>query len=134
MKQSLFILVAIIMLTGCRQFYEHPDTRESFIGVYNATEFSETYNVTNVFPMHITNNGAEDDPGIIITNFSNLGEEVRARVTFFEFRIPRQRIGDFNIEGSGRLGVNEVIIDYTMENALNREAPINILTATLKAR
>lgn len=134
MKQSLFILLAIIMLSGCRQFYEHPDTRESFIGLYNAVEYSETYDMTNEFPMVINNNGAEDDPDIIISNFNNLGEDVRARVAFFEFRIPRQRIGDYNVEGRGRLGVDQVIIDYTLENALDAQAPINVIKAVLTPR
>lgn len=134
MKQSLFTALVIIVLSGCKPFYEHPDTRESFIGLYTAVEYSETYDVTNEFSMRISNNGAEDDPDIIISNFNNSGEEIRARVAFFEFRIPRQRIGDFNIEGSGRLGVDEVIMDYTLENALDAQAPINLINAVLTPR
>lgn len=122
------------MLSGCKQFYEHPDTRESFIGLYTAVEVSETYNQTNEFPMRITNNGAEDDPGIIIYNVRNEGIELRARVAFFEFSIPRQRRGDYIIEGSGRMGVNEVIVEYRMENVLDDTEPVNILNVVLTPR
>lgn len=134
MKQSVFLLLAIFMLSGCRTFYEHPDTRQPFIGLYTAVQTSETYNTVEEFPMRISDNGAEDDPDIILYNVNNGGIELRARVAFFEFNIPRQRRGDYIVEGSGRMGVDQVIIDYMMTNVLDDEEPVNVLNVVLTPR
>ena len=133
-KRNLYYsLIALSFLLGCKRS-DPSVSRERFLGEFTAVQFSETFNRTRQFPVEIVSNGEPFSGAIFIKNFYNQGMEARARVDFFSFVIPLQRIDSFEIEGIGRLGVGEIIMDYTVENVLDDTVPIDVCRTVLSTQ
>ena len=132
---SCILVVVLLSLMSCGQFYESPDDRDNFVGNYQAVQYSSVFDETVEFPVDISNDGDPYSQGIYLKNFYGIASlEVLGKVRFFEFEIPKQRINNLIITGSARLGVDEVIMTYTVENRDTPSVPIDSLVTTLTFR
>ncbi len=131
MKQGLIILISFFCIASCSKKFE--DNRDDFSGNYQVEQFSETFNEVDQFAVEIVPTRDEHFDGVYIKNFYGAGIVVEADVERFSFVIKRQRIADFIIEGSGRLGVNEIIMSYTVENMSSENVVVDVCTAVLTA-
>ena len=119
MKKLLYLFSAFILLSACdynvTEFYPY-DERDAFLGRYEAEEFRETFGLVSFFDVRILRDNEYNSPYIYIRNFYGIGGEVFAEVRGNHIEIPRQRIGDYIIQGTGRLEYRDVVLTYVVTN------------------
>ena len=112
----LFILVAVIALTGCKKG-SSPDIRDDFTAIYSVvetwTENSKTVTRT-AFTMTVLKSSVTDEM-VLLNNFANYGAGITAEATVSgkTLTIPQQTLSNQRaINGSGTLSDQTLTITY----------------------
>lgn len=111
--KTIFAFAAVLLIaTSCNYYDIEPryDSRDKFVGYYDVEEFSETYHETTYYEMRITR--SRYDREIYLDNFYGANMRVYAIVSFDDIRIPFQVVDGYEIEGSGTLHYDELILTY----------------------
>ena len=121
MKKSSFLL--LVLVGSCQIIInEEPsyyDTRDDLVGRYQIDEYSET--TEEYFSYNIEILKSYNLNEVILYNFYDVGIDVIAQFNGYKLIIPRQFIGDYEVEGTGRLNDGELSISYIVRN--NYQAP-----------
>lgn len=117
MKNLSFLL--FIVLGSCQIIlYEEPsyyDKRDEIVGSYEIDEYSETTEYYYSYTIEVIKTCCDEDE-VIIRNFYDVGLEVVARFDGYKLTIPRQYIGDYEVEGTGKLDGSEFSLSYIVRN------------------
>lgn len=95
-------------------FKEDVECIPALLGKYSTTEDCQGSPIYN-YTATVTQNPI-DKKGIIISNFANVGIDVKATVVCGSNKItvPEQYIGDYTVSGTGDVVGNKLKIDYTL--------------------
>ncbi|MCC5946513.1 MAG: hypothetical protein JJT94_16400 [Bernardetiaceae bacterium] len=98
---SLLLLVFVVLFTACEG--ADPDPRRRFVGSYDIEEIEIFTGFQDFYRIRIRE-VAHSDSLIHIENFFNTNRTIEATVVSRNrFAISRQRIGVFEVEGTGQL-------------------------------
>src|SRR5688572_2536210 len=116
MKNLISFTALVLLATSCTFYDVEPryDSRDKFVGYYDAEEYSETYNDMTFYEMRISKSGYDRE--IYLNNFYGADLRVYATVSFDEIRIPFQVIDGYEIEGSGSIYRNELSLSYRVRD------------------
>jgi hypothetical protein len=116
MKNLIAFGVLIVVATSCTFYDVEPryDSRDKFVGYYDAEEYSEKYHSTTFYEMRISRSRYNNE--VYIDNFYAADIRVYATVTFNDIRIPFQIVDGYEIEGSGALYRNELNLTYRVKD------------------
>lgn len=117
--KHLYLLFAFV-LGSCQiiLYDDEPrywDDRDDFIGYYEVSEYSETTDLYFDYEVDIVKSCCNDYE-ILIRNFYDVDLEVRAHVNGYKLTIPRQYIGRYEIEGTGRIDNDRLTLSYVVRN------------------
>lgn len=116
--KKLYLLL-FIALGSCQIIlYDEPsyyDDRDDLVGHYELDEFSETTELYFTYNIEILRSCCNSDE-VYIRNFYDVGLEVVALFDGYKLIIPRQFIGDYEVEGTGRLKGSELTLSYIVRN------------------
>ena len=108
-----------ITLGGCQIIiYDEPsyfDKRDVLVGFYEIEEYSETTDLYFNYEIDIVKSCCDENE-VLIRNFYDVDLEVSAFFNGSKLAIPRQYIGDYEIEGTGRLESSTLTISYVVRN------------------
>ena len=114
----LYIL-SFLLLGSCQIYiYDEPtywDDRDDFVGNYEVEEYSETTDQYFNYNIDIVKSCCNEGE-VIIYNFYDVDLDVVAIVNGYKLTIPRQYIGDYEIEGTGRLENLTLSLSYVVRN------------------
>ena len=116
MKNLIVFAALLVVAASCNDYEATPryDDRNKFVGYYDAEEYSETYHEVTTYEMRISK--SRYDREIYIDNFYASDLRVYAIVNYDEIRIPFQIVDGFEIEGSGRLYLDELNLTYRVKD------------------
>ncbi len=116
MKTIISFIALILLASGCYMGDVEPryDSRDRFVGYYEAEEYSDTYNTTTYYKLRISKSGYDRE--IYLNNFYDADIRVYATVNFDDLRIPLQVVDGYEIEGTGTLYRNELTLQYRVED------------------
>lgn len=116
MKKLIVFGVLIVVAASCTFYDVEPryDSRDKFVGYYDVEEYSETYNETTYYEMHISTSRYRNE--VYIDNFYAANIRVYATVSFNDIRIPFQIVDGYEIEGSGTLYHDELNLTYRVKD------------------
>ena len=116
MKNLIAFAALILVAASCNDDDVAPryDDRNKFVGYYDVEEYSETYHEVTTYEMRISK--SRYDREIYIDNFYASDLRVYAIVNDDEIRIPFQIVDGFEIEGSGRLYLDELNLTYRVKD------------------
>lgn len=115
--KKLIVFGALIVVAASCTFYDvepRYDSRDRFVGYYDVEEYSETYNETTHYEMHISRSRYSNE--VHIDNFYAANIRVYATVSFNDIRIPFQIVDGYEIEGSGTLYRDELNLTYRVKD------------------
>ena len=117
MRNLYFIL--LFTLGSCQIIiFDEPsyyDIRNELVGRYELDEFSETTERYYSYTIEILKSCCDEEE-VYIRNFYDVGIEVIAKFNGYKLTIPRQFVGDYEIEGTGRLEGSELSLSYIVRN------------------
>lgn len=118
MKRALLGISILLLISSCDVVIveEAWDPRTPFLGRFDTEEYSETLDAFSYYYVFII---ADADPFsnvIYIRNFYGANIEIFGEVNGNKLTIPRQRIGNFVVEGIGSLDFGELVMSYTVED------------------
>lgn len=113
-------LLFVFALGGCQIILYDDDTRywddrDDFVGYYEVEEYSETTDLYFNYEIDIVKSCCNSNE-VFIRNFYDVDLEVRARVNGYRLTIPRQYIGNYEIEGTGRVDNFRLSLSYVVRN------------------
>lgn len=117
MKIILVFLAALLMVS-CDVYYVDPDPivvyddRDAFVGSYEVSEYSATYDEYWEYDVSIYKGGGE----LVIDNFYNSGLRVYANVNGSNFTIPWQTIDGYEIQGDGYVRGTKLVFNYKVRD------------------
>ena len=116
MKTFISFIALLLIATSCSFYEVEPryDNRNKFVGYYDAEEYSETYQNITYYEIRISK--SRYDREIYIDNFYAADIRVYATVSFDDIRIPFQIVEGYEIEGTGSLYRNELILNYRVKD------------------
>ncbi len=94
---------------------DYYDDRDDLVGRYELDEYSETTEYYYTYTIEIVKSCCDSDE-VYLRNFYDVDLEVVARFDGYKLIIPRQYIGDYEIEGTGRLDGSELSLSYIVRN------------------
>ncbi len=117
MKKLSFLL---FVLAGSCQIIinEEPsyyDSRDELTGRYQIDEYSESTEQHFSYSIEILKSCCNSNE-VILYNFYDVGIEATAQFDGYKLIISRQFIGDYEVEGTGRLLDNELSLSYIVRN------------------
>lgn len=104
------------------------DDRDDFVGFYEVDEYSETTDLYFRYEIDIVKSCCNDTE-VLIRNFYDVDLEVRGYVNDYKLSIPRQYIGRYEIEGTGRVDGSRLSLSYVVRNP-NQYPATDFLSAT----
>ena len=119
MKKILPGIFTLLLVSSCHLMIveEFPyDDRDNFTGRFEAEEYSETYDGFTYYDVTILRDSDHNSSVIYLRNFYGLGFEVYAEVYGDKLTIPRQRINDIIIQGTGRLDYDDILLTYSIDS------------------
>ena len=137
MKKGLLLLPVLILLSSCNitLIEEAPyDPRNNFLGRFEAEEYSETYDLLSFYNMRVVKDGDPFNNVIYLRNFYAVDIEVFAEVIGNRVNIPRQRIGDFIVQGTGRNEFGDIYLTYSVEDLFSNDGVTDFCNAILRRR
>ena len=110
------ILIAVVTFSCDVVIVEQPyiDPRDKFLGHYEIDEYSQTLDWHTIYYVDVLKSGGEYGNDIFISNFYDIGVQVRAEVHGSKLVIPWQVRGRYEIEGSGVINGNRLDLVYTV--------------------
>lgn len=116
MKKPIFFIAVALTASSCTFYDVEPryDERNKFVGSYDVEEYSETYQEVTLYEIRISR--SRYDREIYIDNFYAADIRVYATVSFDNVRIPFQVVEGYEIEGTGSLHGNELILSYRVKD------------------
>lgn len=116
MKTFIPFIALILLAASCTYYDVEPryDSRNKFVGYYDAEEYSETYGDITYYELRILK--SRYDREIYIDNFYASDMRIYAIVSFDDIRIPYQVVDGYEIEGSGTLYGNELNLTYRVKD------------------
>ena len=112
-------LLSFLVLGSCQIIvYEEPtyyDDRDNVVGYYEVDEYSETTEQYFNYGIDVVKSCCNDNE-IIIYNFYDVDLDVVASINGSRIKIPLQHIGDYEIEGTGRIENNSFTFTYVVHN------------------
>ena len=136
MKKVLLILSVLALLSSCDITYiEVPfDERENYLGRFEAEEYSETYDQLTYYNMRIVRDSDDFSNVIYIRNFYAVDIEVFAEVRGDRVTIPRQIVGGYIIEGTGRNEFGDLYLTYSVVDTFAPNNPTDFCNAVIIRR
>jgi len=136
MKKGLLILSVLALLSSCDITYiEVPfDERENYLGRFESEEYSETYDQLTYYNMRIVRDSDDFSNVIYIRNFYAVDIEVFAEVRGDRVTIPRQIVGGYIIEGTGRNEFGDLYLTYSVVDTFAPNNPTDFCNAVLIRR
>ena len=117
MKKLSFLL--LILAGSCQLIInEEPnyyDARDNLVGRYQVDEFSESTEQYFSYSIDIYKSCCNSNE-VVIYNFYDVDLEVSAQFDGYKLIIPSQYIGDYKVEGTGRLENGELTVSYVVHN------------------
>ena len=119
MKKLIPFTALILFAASCTFYDVEPryDSRNKFVGYYDVEEYSETFNDMSYYEIRISK--SRYDREVYIDNFYASDLRVYATVSFEDIRIPFQVVDGYEIEGTGSLHHNELILNYRVLDLYN---------------
>ena len=120
--KKLFLFTAILFLGGCEIFiYEksYVNNRDTFVGNYEVDEYSQTTEQYYTYSMTIQKSCCNARE-IKINNFYGVGISVIAIVNDSRITIPLQLVNGYEIDGTGKLTFNRLVMTYIVRDLNNR--------------
>lgn len=120
MKKLYLLPVLIFLFASCEVIIVEPvyDYRNDIIGNWELEEYSETYNITTIFPISISKS-LNDFDAIRIHNFYDVNITVRAYLDGNRIIIPLQVRNGYEIEGVGNIRASKITFSYSVYDQLN---------------
>ncbi|WP_268124859.1 hypothetical protein [Roseivirga pacifica] len=136
MKHGLLILLGTLFLNSCDLIIvEEPfDPRLNFVGRYEAEEYSETFDEYLYYDVRVTLDDGYYSDIIYLENFYNLNADVQAEVYGNSITIPRQRIGNWLIQGTGHLEYGDLVLTYSVEDLNRPRLPVDFCNTIMYLR
>lgn len=137
MKKGLLLLSALILLSSCdiTLIEEAPfDPRDNFLGRYEAEEYSETYDLLSFYDMRIVKDGDPYSSVIYLRNFYAVDIEIFAEIIGSRINIPRQAIGGYIVQGTGRYEYGDVYLTYSVEDTFSNSGVTDFCNTILHGR
>ncbi len=118
MKKALLGISFLLLISSCdlviiEDLY---DPRVEFLGRFDTEEYSETLDAYSYYDVVIVDDADPYSNVIYIRNFYGAGIEIFGEVNGSRLTIPRQRVGNFIIDGIGRIEYGELVMSYTVED------------------
>ncbi|MBO3697117.1 hypothetical protein [Roseivirga sp. E12] len=136
MKKGLLIVSVLALLSSCDiTLVEVPyDDRDNYLGRFEAEEYSETYDQLTYYDMRIVRDSDDYSNVIYIRNFYAVDIEVFAEVRGDRVTIPRQIIGGYIVEGTGRNEFGDLYLTYSVVDTFAANKPTDFCNAVLIRR
>ena len=124
MKKVILLVILAAVFQACTVYdYESEfDERDRIVGHYDVEEYSETFGEVTYYGIYITKSGYGDK--IYLENFYASDLRVYAILRYNRITIPYQLVDGYEIEGSGTIHGNELVLDYSV-NDLYSHSPID---------
>ncbi len=122
MKKGLLLISVLAILSSCDVTYvEAPfDPRDNFLGRFEAEEYSETFDQLSYYNLRIVKDSDAYSNSIYIRNFYAVDIEIFGEVVGNRITIPRQIIGGYIVEGTGRRENGDIYLTYSVEDTFSR--------------
>ncbi|MCB0494559.1 MAG: hypothetical protein KDC79_00360 [Cyclobacteriaceae bacterium] len=91
------------------------DDRDLIVGFYKVDEYSETTDEYFNYEIDIVKSCCNDNE-VLIRNFYDVDLEVYGYFSGYKLTIPRQYIGRYEIEGTGRMENSHLNMSYVVRN------------------
>ncbi len=136
MKKGLLIVSVLALLSSCDiTLVEVPyDDRDNYLGRFETEEYSETYDQLTYYNMRIVRDSDDFSNVIYIRNFYAVDIEVFAEVRGDRLTIPRQIIGGYIVEGTGRNEFGDLYLTYSVVDTFSPNKPTDFCNAVLVRR
>ena len=121
MKKGLLLISALVLFTSCDiTILDRPfDPRDNFLGRFEAEEYSETYDLLSYYNVRILKDGDPFSNVIYLRNFYAVDIEIFAEIIGDRINIPRQNIGGYIVQGTGRNEYGDIHLSYSVEDAFS---------------
>ena len=118
MKKALLGISFLLLISSCDLVIVEDiyDPRVEFLGRFDTEEYSETLDAYSYYDVVIVDDADPYSNVIYIRNFYGAGIEIFGEVNGSRLTIPRQRVGNFIIDGIGRIEYGELVMSYTVED------------------
>ena len=119
--KKLLLFGAILFLGGCEIYiFEDPyvDKRDLFIGNYHVDEYSQVTEQHYTYSISIQKSCCNSRE-IKINNFYGVGISVKATVHDNRITIPLQYIGGYEIDGTGKMTFDKLVLTYIVRDLNN---------------
>ena len=118
MKKALLGISFLLLISSCDLVIIEDvyDPRVEFLGRFDTEEYSETLDAYSYYDVVIVDDADPYSNVIYIRNFYGAGIEIFGEVNGSRLTIPRQRVGNFIIDGIGRIEYGELVMSYTVED------------------
>ncbi|WP_139135197.1 hypothetical protein [Roseivirga sp. 4D4] len=136
MKKGLLIVSVLALLSSCDiTLVEVPyDDRDNYLGRFETEEYSETYDQLTYYNTRIVRDSDDFSNVIYIRNFYAVDIEVFAEVRGDRLTIPRQIIGGYVVEGTGRNEFGDLYLTYSVDDTFSPNKPTDFCNAVLVRR
>jgi hypothetical protein len=133
MKTLVLAFAVLFLATSCDVYYVDPDpvpvydARDQFIGTFDITEYSSTYDEYWEYGLSIYKSGGGQ---IVIDNFYNSNMRVYANVNGNKFYIPWQIVDGYELQGDGYISGNKLVFSYKVRDTYTAGAAWDFCDAT----
>lgn len=122
----------MLVLVSCDVYYVEPvvpvyDDRDQFVGTYDVSEYSATYDEHWEYGVSIYKRSGE----IVIDNFYNSGLRVYGNVNGNTVRIPWQNVDGYEIQGDGYItDGSKLVLSYKVRDTYTQGSAWDFCDAT----
>ena len=116
--KNLLLFGTILFLGGCEIYlFEDPyvDERDLFVGNYQVEEYSQITEQHYTYSITIRKSCCNSRE-VKISNFYGVGISVKAIVNNNRLTIPLQRIGGYEVDGTGKMSFNKLALTYVVRD------------------
>jgi len=124
--KTLVFIAAILLMTSCDVYYVEPvvpapsyDPRDLFVGSYDLSEYSSTYDEYWDYSVTIYKTGRSE---LVIDNFYNSGLRVYAGFNGNSIIVPWQIVDGYELQGDGYIEGSRLIITYKVRDTCTQSS------------
>lgn len=117
--KKILLLLPVILFFGCEIYIiEEPvpwDDRDAFVGTFSVNDYSETLDEHFAYQVVISKVCCNSNQ-VWIHNFYGVDIDVLAEVHGNRITVSRQFIGDYEVEGTGRLEYDQLTMTFVVRD------------------
>lgn len=117
--KKILLLLPVFLFFGCEIYIiEEPvpwDDRDAFVGTFSVNDYSETLDEHFAYQVVISKVCCNSNQ-VWIHNFYGVDIDVLAEVRGNRITVSRQFIEDYEVEGTGRLEYDQLIMTYVVRD------------------